>query len=78
VIVLSDGEPYDVDVHDPRYLVEDARQAVRMAAQLEVRIICLAVKPDHGSDARRIFGRAGVQRVRAIADVPQAFSRWMI
>ena len=60
VIVFSDGEPHDVDMHDPRYLVEDARHAVRGAARRSVRIVCVALEKQRGADALRIFGHRGV------------------
>lgn len=75
VILLSDGEPYDIDVHDPRYLVEDARHAVRAAARCGVNVVCLAVTPDGGGQARRIFGRKGVQAMREPGDLPRSISR---
>ena len=31
IVVVTDGEPSDVDVHDPRYLVEDARRRAGLA-----------------------------------------------
>ena len=33
LLLITDGRPQDIDVHDPRYLLEDARQAVREAAR---------------------------------------------
>ena len=72
VIVFSDGEPHDIDVHDPRYLVEDARQAVHAAARRAVRIVCVALEKERGADAMRIFGRSGVgslQEPRRLAGV---------
>ncbi len=77
VIVLSDGEPYDIDIHDPRYLVEDARHAVGAAARQGVRVVCLALAPDRSSEARRIFGHPGVQALRNPGDVPRALARLM-
>lgn len=41
LILLTDGEPHDIDVHDPRYLVEDLRHAVRQAAAAGVDVACL-------------------------------------
>jgi nitric oxide reductase activation protein len=75
VIVLSDGEPHDIDVHDPRYLSDDARHAVLAAARGGVRLCCLALAPERCSEVQRIFGRDGVQVVRNLADVPRAVAR---
>jgi hypothetical protein len=41
LILLTDGEPHDIDVHDPRYLVDDLRQAVHQAARQGVQVGCL-------------------------------------
>jgi nitric oxide reductase activation protein len=77
VFVLSDGEPHDVDIHDPRYLVEDARHAVIAAGRVGVRMVCLVMAPDRATSARHIFGRQGAQPVHDIRDVPRALQRLM-
>ena len=74
LLVLSDGQPHDIDVHDPRYLVEDASRAVREAARASIRTVCLVFAGDGDSQARRIFG-AGVQRIAEPSDLPQAIAR---
>jgi nitric oxide reductase activation protein len=76
VIVLSDGEPHDIDVHDPRYLIEDARHAVNAAARHGVRMACLVLAPD-SRIAQRIFGRPSVQTIRGLCDLPRAITRLM-
>lgn len=58
VVLFSDGEPHDIDIHDPRYLVEDARQAVLAAQARSIRVLCLSPLNDLADAARRIFGRA--------------------
>lgn len=75
VIVLSDGEPHDVDVHDPRYLVEDAQHAVRSAARVAVDMACLVVEPRRGADARRIFGGRRVQALHDLRQLPRVVQR---
>lgn len=59
LLVISDGETHDIDVHDPRYLSEDARQAVREARTQGVAVRCLALDPAREEDVRAIFGRDG-------------------
>jgi len=56
MLVITDGEPSDVDVHDSRYLIEDARQAVLDAQQAGIRICCLAVNKQTDGYVRHIFG----------------------
>lgn len=73
VIVLTDGEPFDIDIHDPRYLLEDARQAVLEAASRRVAIGGLDVlgDPTPGRMAQ-VFGHHRHVTVRQLADLPRA------
>ena len=89
VLVLSDGEPHDIDVHDPRYLIEDARRAVRDAARRSVRVACLLLgggegdtpriphlqRTNVGRDARRIFGPHGADPLPDLASLPGTLRR---
>lgn len=56
VLLVTDGAPSDIDVHDPHYLVEDARQAVAEARGAGVRTACIAVDGAADAYVRRIFG----------------------
>lgn len=56
VLLVTDGAPSDIDVHDPHYLVEDARQAVAEARAAGVRTACIAVDGAADAYVRRIFG----------------------
>lgn len=64
MLVISDGAPSDVDVHDGRYLIDDARHVVQEAARAGIRISCLAVDGQADAYVRHIFG----WRNYAIAD----------
>lgn len=75
IIVFSDGEPHDIDVHDPRYLVEDARQAVRSASQQGVRIVCVRFDTDGAADAVRLFGRGGTTTLSHKRSLPRVLRR---
>lgn len=56
VLLVTDGAPSDIDVHDPQYLIEDARQAVAEARDAGVRAACIAVDGAADAYVRRIFG----------------------
>lgn len=72
ILLLTDGEVPDIDVHEPRYLVEDARQAVCAAARQSVRVACLTLRSDLGADMCRIFGRRRVRPVAELSALPSA------
>jgi Mg-chelatase subunit ChlD len=74
VIVLTDGEPSDIDMADPLDLVEDARRA---AVELRVRgIDGFGVVLGSGAmtSAVRIFGRGNTMLVPRIEDLPVRLS----
>jgi nitric oxide reductase NorD protein len=75
VLLLSDGSPYDIDVHDPLYLPEDARRAVQGALRHGVHMACLVFEPDSRTEAARIFGSNGAVRVHGPKDLPGALRR---
>ncbi len=77
VLLVSDGQPHDVDVHDPQYLVDDARQAVRAAQRRGVRMACLTLAARPEPEALRIFGRAGTQTLAELGALPRALRRLM-
>lgn len=56
LLVLTDGEPSDVDVHDRRYLIADARAAVLAATRQGLPVCGLAVDAGAAVYARQIFG----------------------
>jgi hypothetical protein len=56
IMLLTDGEPHDVDIHDPRYLPDDLAHALAGAGRAGVATACLHASPDGTSPAlRRVF-----------------------
>ena len=70
VLVVTDGAPSDIDVFDPRYLVEDARTAVIEARCSGVEVFGVAVDPAAEPYAQRIFGWRGYRIVDDAARLP--------
>jgi nitric oxide reductase activation protein len=60
LLVLTDGEPSDIDVDDPRLLIEDARKAVQELDQDGIYTYCINldanVKPGEDDYVMDIFG----------------------
>jgi hypothetical protein len=57
LLVLTDGEPADIDVSDGRLLIEDARMAVRELGQKGVYTYCINLDPKADEYVADIFGR---------------------
>ncbi len=56
LLVLTDGEPADVDVNDPEHLRADAKKAVEELATQGVSTFCLSLDPNADDYVQRIFG----------------------
>lgn len=57
MLVLTDGRPSDVDTHDGRLLVEDARQAAKELDQQGIFTYCISLDPKADEYVGDIFGR---------------------
>lgn len=57
MLILTDGQPSDVDAHDERLLVEDARQAVKELDQAGIFSYCISLDPKADAYVGDIFGR---------------------
>ncbi|HEY5764070.1 MAG TPA: nitric oxide reductase activation protein NorD [Rhodocyclaceae bacterium] len=57
LIVITDGEPADVDVRDPQYLRYDAKKAVEEVGRAGVTPFCLTLDPRADQYVARIFGQ---------------------
>jgi nitric oxide reductase NorD protein len=57
LLVLTDGKPSDIDVHDERLLIEDAKVAVRELTQQGIFTFCINLDAGADSYVSDIFGR---------------------
>jgi nitric oxide reductase NorD protein len=76
VLVLSDAEPSDIDVTDPRDLVEDARRArlTLRSRGIDTFGVTLAEDTEAASVSARIFGAGGFASMRRLEDLPARLS----
>ncbi len=56
MLILTDGQPADVDAHDERLLIEDARRAVRELDQKGIFTYCINLDPKADEYVSDIFG----------------------
>lgn len=76
VLILTDGQPHDIDCHDPRYLVEDARQAVNAAQKAGIAVNALgcglaAADPVVGRCLDHIFHPGSWAALGRLGDLPR-------
>ena len=71
LLVITDGEPADVDVRDPQYLRHDTKKAVEAAARYGVTTYCMSLDPRADQYVSRIFGERQYLVVDKVERLPE-------
>ncbi len=71
LLVITDGEPSDIDVQDRTYLVEDARRVIHGLAQDGIDVFCVGLDSGGDSYLSRIFGRRNVMQFDKLERLPE-------
>ncbi|MEZ5666021.1 MAG: VWA domain-containing protein [Alphaproteobacteria bacterium] len=71
LLVVTDGEPSDVDIDDRRYLVEDARRAVIGLADKGIDTFCVGLDSGGDSYLARIFGQRNYVQIDRLERLPE-------
>ncbi len=71
LIVITDGEPADIDVRDPQYLRMDTKKAVQEVAKLGVTTYCMSLDPRADNYVSRIFGQKNYMVVDHVQRLPE-------
>ncbi|GLK83366.1 nitric oxide reductase activation protein NorD [Ancylobacter defluvii] len=70
LVVVTDGEPSDIDVEDEAYLAEDARRAVADARGQGLDVFCVALGAVADRAAAAIFGRRNSFPITRVEELP--------
>jgi len=76
LLILTDGEPSDIDVQDERLLIEDARKAVQELDRDNIYTYCINLDPRADDYVSDIFGKqySVIDRVEKLpAKLPELF-----
>lgn len=71
LVLITDGEPHDIDIHDKRYLIEDARRAALEARRRGVNVFCVTLDPAADDYVRRVFGAGNYRVLDRIETLPK-------
>jgi nitric oxide reductase activation protein len=75
LLLVTDGEPSDIDVVDRDYLVEDARHAVHYLGMKGVTVFGLTLDKAAGSYMKKIFGARNYTIVDNALSLPVQLTR---
>ncbi len=71
VLLLTDGEPHDIDVADPKYLQDDTHSAVGELASKGISTFCISLDPKADSYIADIFGRNNFAVIDRVESLPE-------
>lgn len=71
ILLLTDGEPHDIDVFDSSLLVHDAARAVDRSAGEGTPVFCISVDRHADHYLKKIFGPHHYQIIDSIEQLPQ-------
>ncbi|MDP1558718.1 MAG: nitric oxide reductase activation protein NorD [Nitrosomonas sp.] len=71
MLVITDGEPADIDVRDPQYLRHDTKKAVEEATRAGIVTYCMSLDPRADQYVSRIFGARHYMVVDHVARLPE-------
>ncbi|HEV7368780.1 VWA domain-containing protein [Arenibaculum sp.] len=71
LLVVTDGEPSDVDVADRRYLAEDARRAVLGLSHLGIDCFGIGLDPQGRTYLARMFGQRNFMVIDRVERLPE-------
>ncbi|MEO0316993.1 MAG: hypothetical protein RL404_670 [Pseudomonadota bacterium] len=71
IIVLTDGEPHDIDVFHPGLLVHDAARAVARSNAEGTPVFCVSVDPGAEAYVQKIFGAHHYLLIDCVEQLPQ-------
>ena len=78
LVFITDGEPTDIDIYDHRYLVDDARCAVREAKRKGVVVFCVSLDPSADKYVRHIFGSKNYRVLDQIESLPRLLPQMIL
>jgi nitric oxide reductase NorD protein len=71
LLVITDGEPADIDVRDPQYLRLDAKKAVEELSKNGITTFCMSLDPRADQYVSRIFGARNYMVVDHVERLPE-------
>ncbi len=71
LLVITDGEPADVDVRDPQYLRFDAKKAVESATRSGITTFCMSLDPRADQYVSRVFGARNYMVIDHVERLPE-------
>jgi len=71
IIVITDGEPSDIDVSDEKYLIQDAKKSIQELSLKGINTFCIGLDSGLDDNLSLIFGTKNFIRINKIESLPE-------
>jgi hypothetical protein len=71
IVLVTDGAPHDIDVHDRWYLALDAKRAVEEQRRANIATFCVSLDPGADAYVARIFGSGNYLILDRLRSLPE-------
>ena len=78
LLVLTDGEPVDIDVKDPQHLRLDAKKAIEALKTLGIVTFCISLDAYADEYVARIFGKNRYMVINHVDKLPERLPQLFI
>jgi nitric oxide reductase NorD protein len=75
LLILTDGEPHDIDVTDPKYLQDDTHMAVSELSSKGIATYCITLDPNADDYVADVFGRNNYTVIDRVERLPEKLPR---
>jgi uncharacterized protein YegL len=75
LLIMTDGEPYDIDTPDRKYLHDDTKKSVEDARRSGIHTYCISIDPGADRYVSRIFGAMNYLVVDHVKCLPEKVLR---
>ncbi|MBO1923061.1 VWA domain-containing protein [Thiomicrorhabdus sp. 6S3-12] len=75
ILVITDGQPSDIDVYDPQYLIEDSAVAIKDIESAGCKTFCLSLDKNADDYVQKIFRKGHYEVVEHAEKLPQILTK---
>ncbi|MDG6773695.1 VWA domain-containing protein [Thiomicrorhabdus sp. ZW0627] len=75
ILVITDGQPSDIDVYDAQYLIEDSAIAVKEIESAGCKTFCLSLDKNADEYVQKIFRKGHYEVVEQPSKLPQVLTK---
>lgn len=71
IMLITDGQPSDIDVSDFKYLISDTKQAVSELKNMGIDVFCVALGENSNARTQEIFGKSRCLVINNLKSLPE-------